>query len=517
MTKRFSMNGSVRICVLAAAAWLTAAAAQSWATGFAAADGSVQPGGFGALTDYLWIVVPAVITLMAVTGIVVRINSTLRSSIREAELAREALQKNEQKFREILMDLPSAITVTNEETGALLFLNRAGLEITGTDQQTAVGKNAGSFWEYPEQRQSFVDRVKSKGSVTSFLTRMLRRDGTPFWVSISSRRTIFEGQPALFSIFMDVDERKRLDEELLASERRFRELLAIVPAAVAVISRADGCFRFLNREAKAILEIQDEDMNLPSSAFLRQPEILDLLDDRLEADKIVSGIQLEVLTTAHEPVWVMISATLAVFEGEPAVIVAFTNISASKRTEQELLLSRRSLAETNERLQHVNGELERMAAIDQLTQVWNRREFERHARIEMSRAQRYRQPLSMLLFDIDHFKLVNDRYGHLAGDTVLRELCDLVRTRIRPSDILARWGGEEFVILIPAADAEQGAEAAGKLLKTVSEHLFPEVGPVTVSIGVAQYIQGQTLDDWLIRADQAMYRAKAEGRNRVCR
>lgn len=160
-------------------------------------------------------------------------------------------------------------------------------------------------------------------------------------------------------------------------------------------------------------------------------------------------------------------------------------------------------------------ELSRLAVTDSLTGVWNRRQGERLLAADLAESRRYGPELSVLMLDIDHFKEINDEFGHQAGDQILVELTERLTAQVRATDVLARWGGEEFVILMrhcTLADAEPLAE---KLRTIVSDTSFPVVGTVTVSIGAAELKPDDDLASWLDRADQAMYDAKAAGRNAV--
>jgi diguanylate cyclase (GGDEF)-like protein/hemerythrin-like metal-binding protein len=170
---------------------------------------------------------------------------------------------------------------------------------------------------------------------------------------------------------------------------------------------------------------------------------------------------------------------------------------------------------THLRLQQALKDLEQLAFTDRLTGAWNRRYFEQIVAAEIARSRRYRQPLSLIFIDIDHFKRVNDRHGHQTGDVVLIEVTQLVRESIRHSDILTRWGGEEFIVLVPATRLNEALALAEKLRAKLAAYEFPEVGPVTISLGVAEYLLEEELDGWLRRADQALYAAKGNGRNQV--
>jgi diguanylate cyclase (GGDEF)-like protein len=164
--------------------------------------------------------------------------------------------------------------------------------------------------------------------------------------------------------------------------------------------------------------------------------------------------------------------------------------------------------------------LEGLATTDPLTRLYNRRHFETAARAELARFQRYFRPLSMLILDVDHFKSINDRFGHAAGDIVLTAIADACRSIKRASDIAARIGGEEFAILLPETNAEAARTFAERLRREISECapiIQGEKLALTASVGVAAATRHTTRVSSLLQsADEALYQAKRTGRNRVC-
>ena len=164
-------------------------------------------------------------------------------------------------------------------------------------------------------------------------------------------------------------------------------------------------------------------------------------------------------------------------------------------------------------------EIYRLTTVDGLTQVFNRRYFVETLEREIGRALRYRRDLSLIMFDIDRFKGVNDSFGHLAGDHVLKHLASVIKTRIRREDVLARYGGEEFAIVLPEIDhynAMQFAEKIRKLVEVAEFKFEDALIPVTVSIGVAS-LRGEIEDalEFIKQADTHLFAAKEGGRNRV--
>lgn len=182
----------------------------------------------------------------------------------------------------------------------------------------------------------------------------------------------------------------------------------------------------------------------------------------------------------------------------------------------------RRLTRANEKLHAARAKLEEQNLLlkeqsitDPLTQLYNRLKLDEDVAHEINRAQRSKSEFSIILLDIDHFKEVNDTYGHLTGDQALKEFSNLLKDNLRASDILGRWGGEEFLIICPDSNLEGCQILAEQLREKISTHPFPKVGTLTASFGVAVHTPGEKANTVISRADAALYAAKRQGRNRV--
>ncbi len=164
-------------------------------------------------------------------------------------------------------------------------------------------------------------------------------------------------------------------------------------------------------------------------------------------------------------------------------------------------------------------EIYRLSTVDGLTEIFNKRYFLETIDRELSRARRYDRPLALLMFDIDHFKVCNDTYGHRAGDYVLREIASIVRDRARKVDVLARYGGEEFSLILPEVETKGAAIFGEKIRSMIEQARFVFEGhhiPITISVGVAELTPSiANADDLIGAADANLYKAKNGGRNRV--
>ncbi|MCQ4346463.1 diguanylate cyclase [Pseudomonas stutzeri] len=167
------------------------------------------------------------------------------------------------------------------------------------------------------------------------------------------------------------------------------------------------------------------------------------------------------------------------------------------------------------RLRHLNRQLRSLAETDNLTGLPNRNALDASFGLDIVRAQRYDRPLSVILLDIDHFKVVNDDYGHLTGDKVLESFARLLREGLRKVDTVCRWGGEEFLVICHETDLEQACQLAERILQQVRDRAFPCPRPLTASAGVATVLRGDTVASLMQRADESLYDAKHRGRDRV--
>ena len=168
------------------------------------------------------------------------------------------------------------------------------------------------------------------------------------------------------------------------------------------------------------------------------------------------------------------------------------------------------------RLNALNRRLQQLSVTDALTGLFNRTGLSASLPLDIERAQRYRRPLSVVLLDLDHFKRVNDEYGHLVGDQVLVEFAKLIQATVRQIDAIYRWGGEEFLIVCPETPPELVSNLTERVLDGVRRHRFPMQRTMTVSAGIANLGAGDTMTSLLQRADEALYQAKTAGRDRIC-
>ncbi|WP_044411788.1 diguanylate cyclase [Thiomicrospira microaerophila] len=177
----------------------------------------------------------------------------------------------------------------------------------------------------------------------------------------------------------------------------------------------------------------------------------------------------------------------------------------------------RSIAAKTCELEYALADIKKLAETDKLTGLFNRHNTDKLINSYINQAQLTNQPFSILMIDADHFKRVNDKYGHIAGDKLLVQLSQRVQQQLRKNDTIGRWGGEEFLIICPDIGGAQANKMAERICTQIATSVFEVNAQQTVSIGVTQYQPGDTLDSLISRADNALYLAKKQGRNQAVR
>jgi len=185
----------------------------------------------------------------------------------------------------------------------------------------------------------------------------------------------------------------------------------------------------------------------------------------------------------------------------------------------ELLSTNKSLedrvVQRTEELKEATDQLEELERTDALTDIHNRYSIMKILDTEVDRAKRYGNPLSVFMYDIDHFKRLNDTHGYRAGDDILYNLTKVVKDSLRDIDIVGRYGGEEFLVIMPSTILSDAIDVAQRVCETVSNHKFSQIKQLTISIGLVELGKDETMDTLFTRADRLLYKSKESGRNRV--
>lgn len=313
--------------------------------------------------------------------------------------------------------------------------------------------------------------------------------------------------------------RRQIEDELRESDRKFRTIAETTPVALLITRPGDGRILYANQTAAdlgglPIEELIDSDV----TRFYPDPAERQRFLEELRTTGSVRNQIVEFVREDGTSLMTQRSATLGSLDDQPALFVAIADLRERKRLETDLKESNAMLQAQLDEIHRLQADLREQAVRDGLTNLFNRRYLDETLERELARAKREGYPLSLVMIDIDHFKKLNDTYGHQAGDKVLRELAALLWGDVRAEDVPCRYGGEEFVVLLPRMPLDIALERAEEWRRTLQATRVPFGDfqlETTISCGVAAYPDhARTADDLLRCCDEALYDAKHGGRNR---
>lgn len=397
--------------------------------------------------------------------------------------AAEALRQSEEKFRSLLESTTDWVWEVGAD-GCYTFASPSVETLLGYKPQEVIGKRFFDFMPLGEAQRVgaiFSEILRQRKPINALKNINRHKNGR--LVVLESSGSPFFGSDGKFAgyrgIDRDITERQRAQDEIvrLATFPRFH------PSPVIELDAA-GNVTYLNPAAEKLFPDLRRQGQLHPLLRGSGELIASLRQDGRQEEKIN---EVGIGDATYE-------LYLFYVQEVDLIRVYVRDITLRKRNEEAVYL---------------------LATTDSLTGIANRREFVGILTREMDQAKRYGLPLALAMYDLDNFKRINDTFGHDVGDQVLQIVTGLVRENIRAADVVARWGGEEFMVLMPQADISAAANMAEKLRREVAGHPFKTVDQLTVSFGVVIYEPQDDMHSLLKRVDDALYLAKARGRNRV--
>ncbi len=453
-----------------------------------------------------------------------RLYGRLQGQMRQRDSSERNLRASREHLARIFETAPLAAIVYDQEARVLEWNHRAE-EIFGWRREEMLGR---SFFEHmvPEearqQVQGIVDSIFRGPEIQYSLNRNLTRDGRAILCEWSNAilRDEAGGPPSVIALAADVTERERVRAALQDSEQRYRTLLETAPFPVVITRLRDSLVTYINQRAATCFQVPQEDaVGRHAPDYWVDMGQRQRLIEELRQKQVVTDMEVRLRDAAGQPFWALLSARILLEEQEPLAFVSFNNINERKAAEEALQALNGELAYRLQEINLLQARLQEQATRDALTGLYNRRYLDETLEREVARAQREGYPLAVALLDIDHFKQLNDTYGHRAGDEMLRQLGHFLQARARSGDVPCRYGGEEFLLVLPGMDLEtarQRAEEWRAGFAGLTVNFGSLALQATLSVGVACYPgHGKSADALVDAADAALYRAKAGGRNRV--
>lgn len=432
-------------------------------------------------------------------------------NVTERKRIDEELHRSEEQFRYLFENNPYPMWIYDINSLVFLAVNDATIGVYGFSRDEFTGMTVKDLC-LPEDIADQINTGQSRqGSyVKPDVWKHRKKNGDLIEVEMTTHDIQFNSRNARFVVAVDVTARRQAEKLLKDTRQLLHEVLNALPVGVWVTDNKGDIimgnpaskriwggeeFPGVDRYSEYKNWWPDTGIRIEANEWALTRAITKgetVLDDIMDIEGF-DGAKKTILNSA-----VPLRGSQGNIKG---AIVVNQDITERRRQEEEL--------------KRVHAILERQATTDTLTGVYNRHKFNELLDREVQEALRYQHTLSLIMFDIDHFKKVNDTYGHIAGDVVLKEVAGLVSENIRKVDIFARWGGEEFLILSPNNAFTSAQQLAEKLRTQIENNKFNCPVTVTCSFGLTQFEEGDTIDSLIKRADYALYLAKERGRNRV--
>ena len=426
---------------------------------------------------------------------------------------REQLADNEARLSSIIRSMAEGVIVIDQD-GRFSVANQRAAEILGAVPDALEALSLADFesdcWRLdgtPMPREEFPASVTlaTGRPQREVVIGLERPDGRQVWIEVSTEPVHPEESDRIQSVvatFSDITQRIETESALRESEERLS--LAVEGAKLGMWDwQLDTRELTFNEIAAGMLDFGDKEVasSVKSVRALAHPDdekrLVDEMEAHLAGRRPFFEADVRMRRKSGGYVWTNMRGRITErdYRDKPVRVTGML-IDISRRKELE-------------------AELERLATTDELTGLFNRRYGTDALKSEVARAQRSGWPFSFILLDIDHFKRVNDRFGHDIGDEVLVNVAELLRDRLRRTDTAARWGGEEFAVILPETDRVGGRRFAGELLERMSEIKTPDGKGISASFGVVDYCNDESASELVKRADRMMYHAKHAGRARV--
>jgi diguanylate cyclase (GGDEF)-like protein/PAS domain S-box-containing protein/putative nucleotidyltransferase with HDIG domain len=448
-----------------------------------------------------------------------------RRTVSEERDHAERAHLEETKLRAVLNCASEYCIISCDTGGRITSYSGGGDRILGWNAAEAVGRM--SLAQLLAQGQGpaaevVFATVKTYGCFEAEVS-LLRKGGDVFPALLSlTLLKASDGRPTGYvGIIKDIAVLKEAQNALRRERDFIRGIVETNELFILGITLADSRITMFNQGAELITGyVRGEVMGRDFIEALFPPETRDFVRQRFKESRtgkngLVGQREYDILTKSGERRTIAWTYTASLDEaGQPCQVVGFGHDVTRERQMQA------SVEKARAELERANAELERVAQTDYLTGLFNRRQMTMLLEHELARSRRSAKPFCVVLMDLDHFKGVNDTYGHEAGDAALRHMAEHLRSRLRGSDVIARYGGEEFLLILPETDIDGATRVAEALRRSIQETPAQYNGtrlPLSSSFGVAGFCPGQDVQvDALVRmADEAMYSAKNLGGNRV--
>lgn len=436
--------------------------------------------------------------------------------ITERRLAEDALRRSEASLQDFLDNANDLIQILDLK-GRFLYVNRAWQQVLGYSGAELANLAIHDILheDFRESSMGLFSSLSKTSQIVGHELGFVAKNGKSIIVEGNITTQMEDGSPvAVRGIFRDITKRKLFEEQFQEQKSITEKMIKFSAVPIFVLDKNHvitnwnkACEKMTGLKAQTVVGTTDHWRAFYPS---KRACLADLVLDGAYDSVPLLYEKFEPSTFLHDGV--RSEGWFDDVGGQKRYLV-FDAVPIYNRS-KELVAVIQTLQDISER-KKLEEELGRLATIDALTSLYNRHRFNELLEQEAARARRYHTPLSLIMFDLDYFKNINDTYGHAVGDQVLQTVAKIIRENVRTTDWVGRWGGEEFMVLCPEATEADAGFTAEKLRALVESHIFETVKTITISCGVTRFKAPDSVDAFVSRADDGLYRAKDKGRNVV--
>lgn len=440
------------------------------------------------------------------------------NDVTESKKMEHELRDMNESFKMMLENVPTGVFIIDPCESTVLYSNFEGAKIVGCDRESLIGHQCDKWC--PDMTKA-CSNPDLEGNVRHMETRLDRTDGRTIHIFLSIADIFFRGNPYILASFIDITRQKKTEESLLNASRQIEDILSSIVSVLIGVSIDDYVTNW-NNTAEELFGIPSDE--IIGKRFPLCPihwdwrRIYEGIANSVVSNRMIKLQSLHFRSGTGKDGFLDVTIKPIIDKSKKVTgYIIFAEDTTERQTNMFLLeeIERRKNAES--KLRNANEELERLATRDPLSDLFNRRFFMQSLSTEFKRSKRYKTDLALLILDIDHFKNINDTYGHLCGDRVISAIAKTITEETRSTDVCGRYGGEEFCIMLPLTKAENAMITAEKLRNAISLITFEDLPELRVrcSIGVSDLCHSDPDDLSIIRrADEALYEAKNTGRDR---
>lgn len=435
-------------------------------------------------------------------------SDAFNSMVKKLQQTISELNDAKSLFEMFFETIPDATMIVSFEELNILNCNQAFTELLGELNEDLLGYSIKDLFFFKDMNQlsQFETLVKSSDKIQNFSLDLNYKDGSVYYGFFSTAIIWIENEKYILSVIKNITELKILEKKLRESEEVHR-LLADNANDVIWTMDLSGKFTYISPSVEKMRGFSVEEVMHQSKEELLCPNSLVLMEKGLE-DAIYyvqnnlpfKVFRDDVEQSCKDGTTVWTDLTVSGIYDKDNHFLGMLGVSRDI-TERKMM----------------EDEVRRLTELDRLTQLYNRYKLDSVLKFEFERSRRSNSIFSVILFDIDDFKKVNDIYGHVVGDSVLKEFSEIIKSHIRIIDTAGRWGGEEFMIILPESSVDGGEILAEKLRVQINDYNFTTVGHITASFGVAGFDANISDIELIARADESMYKAKKSGKNCICK